>query len=805
MLICVLGALGSAFAQTAPMFDRDVKPLLARRCGSCHSAQTAGAPTRMGGLAIDTVDTLFAGGAGGPAIVPGKSAESLLLQYVRGEKKPQMPFGQEALSRDEIAVLARWVDTLPPRQPTQAARPAAGWPFAPLVKPAPPAVKRRDWVKNPIDAFLLAKLEQKDLSPTPPASRRALLRRLYFDLVGMPPTPADMDRFLSDQRAEAYEREIEKLLADPRYGERWARRWLDVVRYADTAGGGSDAALPHMWRYRDYVIRAFNQDRPYDRFIREQFAGDAYPAYGAEGRIGTGFLRLGVALEGSAEETRREMLTDVVDATGSVFLGLTLGCARCHDHKFAPIPTRDYYRMEAFFAPLTLRADAVGFTPYERGAEWTKRGKPWEEALARRKQEDDKAKAAFRERLTKSMSLTAPQDLKDMALPSTGIELIEAMRKGLLFDQKDQDHFAAIGRRESGAAGAAHTALYKPMAYVATELIGARGTTAPNYPLAPTTYVLKGGSLKLKGEAVQPGFLSAVTGHAEPVPLDGLADSPRELLAEWIASPENPLTARVMVNRIWQGHFGRGLVATPSDFGKNGSGTDHPQLLDWLASEFIEAGWSVKAMHRLILRSNAWQQATHHPAAARNAAVDAENRLWWRSNPIRLDAEVIRDTMLAVSGKLNSSAGGPGFFPDVDEEQMKRADTWWEPSPEDERNRRSIYMFQKRALTPSFLHVFDSPNMNESCPARSVTTVTPQVFALFNSPFAAKQASEMAARVAKEVGDVPEAQVKRAFELALQRPPSEQEKERSLKFLAGGSLADFCLVLFNLNEFISVE
>lgn len=690
------------------------------------------------------------------------------------------------------------------------------WPYTRLVSPTIPTVQDTAWVRNPIDAFVLSKLEGQGIKPAPEVPPRVWLRRLYFDMVGLPPTPEDVDRFVTNWDSGSYRREIDRLLQDPRYGERWGRHWLDLVRYADTGGGGLDFPLPHMWRYRDYVIRAFNQDRPYDRFIREQIAGDAYEAYAEEGRIGVGFLRLGVFLEGTREEMRRELLNDLVGTIGPVFLGLTTDCARCHDHKFDPIPTRDYYRLQAFFAAVTIRAEEMPFTQYERPAELERRAKVWDESQKHRAAERDEVINRFRDRVAVALqgSLNGPQDLKDISTPVGSGDISAEMERGRLFTKEEVEQFKRLNRQTNGADRLPN--LYKPMAYTATELVGASNDPEPNYPIAPTTFVLGGGDPKQKTEAVEPGFPSALTGNMSPVDLEGVQFSRRKLLADWLSSSDNPLTARVMVNRIWYYHFGEGLVATPSDFGKNGSGTVQQELLDWLAVKFIESGWSIKEMHRLILQSNVYRQSMTNPNEAECAKIDPNNLLLWKRKPIRLESETIRDSILAVSGQLNAARGGPGFFPEIDEALMQRAGTWWEPSPAGERNRRSVYMMQKRAIVHPMLSVFDGTNVNESCSVRGVTTVTPQVFALFNSQFVHENSQALAAKITQETSSASNdeqasvatdhtALVVRAYQLALQRPPTELELSKSVDFLRQRTLSELCLVLFNLNEFVYLE
>ncbi len=813
-------------------FEREIKPILRQRCFSCHDGDS-----RQSGLVLESVGSLLQGGAlSGPVVVAGKSGQSPLIQYLKGERQPRMPLTGSPLPEAGVALIAQWIDQMTVTTSGGSEEPAKAWPWTPLTEPPVPEVGNPSWVRNGVDAFILAKLEEKGMVPAPPASERARLRRLYFGLIGLPPTPEEAERFLSAPSLEAYHREIESLLARPEYGVRWGRHWLDLVRYADTGGESTDDARSHLWRYRDYVIRAFNQDRPYDRFVKEQIAGDAYRQYGDEAKLGTGFLYQWIPVQRDrGPERRRDVLNDVVGTAGSVFLGLTLGCARCHDHKYDPIPTRDYYRIEAFFAPLLLRATPVPFTEFELARQqpelWKKKASAWDEVLASRKALGDRKKTEFKARMKANRLPVMAQDLKDWGLDVTDTDLKWAMQQGVLFSKEEQELYQLLGKHTTRFANPNNPGYFKPVAF-----------TASDSPIRHSvgTFVLKGGNYLLRGKEVKPGFLSAVTGHSDPVNLDGLP-SRRKLLAEWIASPDNPLTARVMVNRIWQYHFGAGLVPNPSDLGKNGGGAQHPELIDWLAWQFIESGWSVKSIHRLVLQSNTYQQSLRNPRWQAYRETDSGNRYLWRRSPIRLEAEVIRDSMLAASGELNPLQGGPPFFPKIDQEVMDRASTWWEPSPVEERNRRTVYMLQCRSLQFPMISAFDGPNIQETCPIRGVTTVTPQVFALFNSEFSHEQSQAMARRIIGEVGKDPEAQIEQAFRLALQRAPSHLERQKCLSFLEGSgkrldgsreltlktiafsgpaqveeaapstvgsrkhSLASLCLVLFNMNEFVFLE
>ncbi len=827
---------GTASEEASAPFETRIKPILEKHCLSCHSTRT-----HNSGLVLERPDSILAGGAlSGPAVIAGKAEASPLVQYLRGEKQPAMPLGKPPLSEEEIGLISTWVNQLqaaadPPRGE------AASWPFTQRKAPPLPAAQNDPWVKTPIDALVLAQLEKRGMQPAPSASRRVLLRRIYFDLLGLPPTPEAMARFLSNPAEDAYEQEVERLLRDPHYGERWGRHWLDLVRYADSEGGGPDYARAHIWRYRDYVIRAFNQDRPYDRFIKEQLAGDLFGVYGAEGKIGLGFLNLGVVGEDAG---RQNLLTDLVTTTGSVFLGLTLECARCHDHKYDPIPTRDYYRTEAFFASLSVGEAEVPFTPYEGPSlypeEWKKRAEAWQRELDQRKALKEKTTARFLKRLDNPFHLVAGQDLKDGVVPLTDAgDLKNALKEGVLFSREERDLYRLIERQNTSYGNVSHRGFFKPKVHTAWEIQSRYGGRRP-HPAMPATYILQGGNPESRGEGVKPGFLSAVESEFT-FKQQNPKTHPRQLLAEWIAHPENPLTARVLVNRIWQRHFGEGLVRTASDFGRNGSGTLHPELIDFLASHLVESRWSIKAVHRLILQSNVYRQSIRNPRAEEYRELDPENRYFWRSNPLRLEAEAIRDSILAVSGQLNPRMGGPGFFPRVKEELLWEGGTWWKASSQEERNRRTVYMWQGRSFQLPMVNVFDGANRNESCWTRQVTTVAPQVFALFNNEFVHEQSRKMARRIVQEVGRDPERQLVRAFQWALQRDPTDGERSRGLKFLARpltaierpvrlasgpgtgeglksdawpslpspagrkDLLADFCLVLLNMNEFIFLE
>jgi hypothetical protein len=631
------------------------------------------------------------------------------------------------------------------------------WAFQPVRKPAIPPVRDTQWVRNAIDVFVLARLEAQGLKPSPAAEPRALLRRLYLDLVGLPPTLAEQERFLKDASPETLDRLIDELLSRPAYGERWARHWLDLVRYAETNGYERDATKPHVWRYRDYVIRAFSDDKPFDRFILEQLAGDELPDADADALIATGYHRLGPWDDEPADplEDRFDQLDDMVSATAQVFLGLTLGCARCHNHKFDPLTQHDYYRMVAVFQPL--------HRPQRGRAELDLPAGPPKEV-----------EAALRTTIGYQISA-----LGGLALPPSALLapwLLNESRKPL-------------------AAWPRGYFLYEP---------------SPN---PPATHILLRGKASRPGPEVQPG-VPAVLVSAQPAftAPSQRTSMRRRTLAQWIASPDNSLTARVIVNRVWQFHFGEGLVRTPSDFGVQGDPPTHPELLDWLADWFVKEGWSIKKLHRLILTSNTYRMSKRWNAEC--GTRDPENRLLWRVPYRRLEVEAIRDSMLAVTGQLNGKMYGPSMYPSVPKEALQShsdPDKIWKPFDEPEASRRTIYAFVKRSMVVPMLEVLDLCDTTRSSAKRSVTTVAPQALTLFNGDFVNRQARHLANRLRNEVGNQPEKQVERAYLLALCRPPSPSERLDMVDFLrqnaevGGDRLEQMCRVIFNLNEFMYTD
>lgn len=628
----------------------------------------------------------------------------------------------------------------------------AFWSFQPVRRVAPPDVKAADWVRTPIDRFILARLEAKGLSPAPEASRAELIRRLYFDLIGLPPSPEAVRSFIDDCAPDAYERLVEQLLNSPHYGERWAQHWLDVVRYAETEGFEYDRNVPDAWRYRDYVIASFNKDKPYDQFIREQIAGDEIDPDNRELQIAAGFHRLGAVRRNAGNQnvtsSRNEVLTERTDIIGAAFLGLTMGCARCHDHKLDPIRQRDYYQLQAFLGATDERD--LSLATADEQAAW--------------KAQTDKLNGEIKR-------------LREMVKGMSGAEA-ERLR-------------AKISELEE--------ALPPPLASIAS----IENREESRTPI----HVLKRGDWESKGDRVGLRPPAVLVSESTPeLPLE--TKNPRSALADWIADPKHPLTSRVMVNRLWQHHFGRGLVGTPNDFGANGDRPSHPELLDWLASTFVEGGWRMKPLHRMIVLSSVYRQSSSSPAARRAAAFDSENRLLWKFNRRRLTAEELRDAMLAVSGSFNPQRGGPSVILPADPElvaQLYKPSQWTVTKDPSQHYRRSIYLLAKRNLRLPFMEVFDQPALLTSCARRESSTHAPQALELLNGKMANELAGAFAERLRREAGADVSKQIRHGFLLALGRPPLAEENRLAAEFLSGHSLGEFALALFNLNGFLYVN
>ncbi len=688
------------------------------------------------------------------------------------------------------------------------------WPYYGPREAAVPSVQAADWVANEIDCFVLKELEERQLRPAREASRSTLIRRLYFDLIGLPPTPNEVEAFVNDKDERAYERLVDRLLADPRYGERWARLWLDLARYADTAGYEGDPDLPHAWRYRDYVIDSLNRDKPYDLFVREQIAGDEFeeimgagdlPDTPPERIVAMTFLRLAPFTEPRGDQTRHEMLSEITSTVSSVFLGLTVGCAKCHDHKYDEIPTADFYRLKAFFATIQIPRPEPGDIYQIGGSLPADFYRPGEQAWAeqsRRRLETEAADAkaelaSLRERLQKVVETSG--DL--------GAALAEHPR----VSQADRDRYEYLANRERFVKQ--HLKRLRPVA------MSLRHSYGPPYePGAPVSRIMIRGEYDNPGDIVEPGFLTAISGNEEPaaIRLDPFKRWPtrsrRMALANWISSSDNPLTHRVMVNRLWHWHFGRGLVPTPSDFGFLSGGPSHRELLDWLARYFVRQEWSIKSMHRLIVNSSTYRQmsAVENPQAAR---VDPDNRLLWRFNRSRLDAEAIRDSVLYVSGRLNPEQYGLPIFPPLPgdvADAVKYSESKWDTQRGPEGRKRSIYIYQQRTLTMPLMQTFDALVCDESRPRRRASVTPIQALALYNGDFVNEESQHFAARVQQIAGDSQRRQIETAFQIALGRLPRDAELQRMKQLLDAADsqaqgLVGLCRVLYNANEFIYID
>ncbi|QEH36009.1 hypothetical protein OJF2_45670 [Aquisphaera giovannonii] len=689
------------------------------------------------------------------------------------------------------------------------------WAFTPPRRPPVPVVRSTARVRNPIDAFVVKKLEEAGLEPAPEADRATLVRRLSFDLTGLPPSLELQDRYLNDPAPDAYERLVDRLLASPQYGERWAQHWLDLARYADTDGFEFDQARPDAWRYRDWVVNALNRDMPYDRFLRLQTAGDEVAPGDPDAFIATGFNRCYPDMVDLNDQglRRQNALNDITETTGLVFLGLTIGCARCHDHKSDPISQADFYRLQAFFSPARFRDDYPIASPSARAGHEA-RVKAWEEATA-------DAQAAILRLEAPVRAALAPGDppgLTDEA--AAAIRKPEAERSPaevrLAYEAVTKDGrikpevlAAALGPVRVASRRALLAELGRLKAAAPPPLPKARGLDEAG-PDAPPTFFLRRGEFSAKGDEVHPGFPEALRSAADASP--AIVPMPRstgrrKALAEWLTRADHPLTGRVLVNRLWQHHFGRGLVATPSDFGTMGEEPSHPELLDWLACELVARGWSLKAMHRLMVTSATYRQSSRASAAA--LAADPDNTLLWRHGRLRLDGEAIRDALLAVSGRLNPALGGPPVFPELPDELTKLSNkgaVWPVSDRRLDRDRRSLYVFIRRNLRYPFFEAFDRPDTNASCPRRPTTTIAPQALTLLNSRLANDAAHALAARIASTAGADRDAQVELAYRITVSREPDADERRTARSFLAhGGTFRHFCLALLNANEFLYVE
>ncbi len=807
-------------AERERFFEQRVRPLLVESCYSCHSAVK-----QKGGLRLDSIEAILGGGDSGPALVPGKPGESLLVEAVHYDGPEMPPSGK--LAPEKINDLTRWVAMGAPWPSADRTRPhAAGispegdrtdpqplpWSFRPLRRPEVPDVDAlpspdgSDWSTNPIDRFIRQSLAAKQLEPAPRADRLTLIRRLTFDLIGLPPTPEEVDAFLADNRPDAYERLVDRLLASPRYGQRWARHWLDLVRYAESDGYRQDAYRPDAWRYRDYVVQSFNADKPYDRFLAEQLAGDEIDPDDPQLRVAAGYLRLWPYEYNQRNVIGQweDIVNDVTDVTGEVFLGLSIGCARCHDHKFDPILQEDYFRLRAFFSPMLPRDDL----PLARASQcetYRQKRSAWEQAAAKILREMEDIARPYRDRGTASALAKFQDDIRAVLTKNEADRTpYERQIGALAFRQVayEHDQVPRILKGRDKARWAELQAKLKAFEAIRPEEPASVMTVRDVGPIAPPTTIPG----KPRKGTIEPGFPKALDPSPPAIATPPAApDSTgrRLALAQWLGRPDHPLTTRVIVNRIWQYHFGRGLSGTPSDFGRLGEPPSHPELLDWLATEFIARGQRWKPIHRLIVSSEAYRQAAVRPfdEVVHAARIDPENRLLWKRTVVRLDAEEIRDAMLAASGELDPGIGGPSVSA---------------TSP-----RRTIETRIARNAPDPMLIAFDAPDGSVPIPRRVPTTTSTQALMLLNGPWTLARAKSFADRVERmaPASDGQRPRILAAYRLAIGRPPDASEIEEAAGFLDRArrvshppirnadhaALVDFGHVLLNSNEFLYVD
>ncbi len=780
ILLTSVAATRAAESQSDIFFREKVQPILTQHCFKCHSH----GEKMKGNLLVDSRDALLTGGDTGPAIVPGDPAKSLLIEAVNYKNTElQMPPKGERLKEAQIATLTQWVKLgapwpEPPGQKMKS-RPRGKitdadrqwWAFRPVAKVEPPPISAQsglgNWTQstNPIDRFILASLDAAKLRPAPPAMRAALIRRVYFDLTGLPPRPEEVAAFETDMSPEAYGKLVDRLLASPRYGEHWARHWLDLVRYAESDGYRADDYRPNAWRYRDYVIASFNADKPYDRFVQEQLAGDELWPDDPPARIATGFLTLGIYEYNNRDAVGQwsNMLNDITDTTADVFMGMGVQCARCHDHKFDPILQKDYFRLQAFFAPLRLIEEAEVASPEQRKAHDEKLT-AWGAKTAGIREKIWHIEEPIRARSEKEAVKKFPPETQAIiakpAAQRTPYEqqIVNLAWRQVTYEYQDKRFDARVKEPAKSHRNTLLAELNKFRAEKPEPLPRAPIATDVGPAASPVLIPKK----KALGE-IAPGFLSVL--DEAPAKIEPLPNSTgrRSALARWLARPENPLTARVIVNRVWQIHFGHGLAVNASDFGTLGEKPSHPELLDWLAHWFVENGWSIKKLNRLIVTSATYAQSATNPIAAEAKLADPENRLLWHIPTRRLDAEQIRDAVLTVTGEISFPDGGPGSEPD--------------------RHVRSIYTKFRRNNRDAVLDVFDEPDGFSSISQRNTTTTPTQSLLMINSKWTLDRAKAFATRLRKENSSEEKEIVTDAFRLCYGREPNASTLDASLKFI----------------------
>ncbi|MFK8114446.1 MAG: PSD1 and planctomycete cytochrome C domain-containing protein [Rubripirellula sp.] len=771
-----------------------VQPLLAKRCYACHGPDEA-----ESGLSFADQRSAFAeADSGDIAIVPGNvDASALIARISSSDEGERMPPEGDPLSPEEIEMLRTWVKQGSPWQ--------EHWAFEPMVRPDLPTVSDPDWSKHPIDAFIFDSLRDGGLAPNPLADRRTLIRRAYYDLTGLPPNAEQVQAFVDDTDPLAFEKLIDDLLESPHYGERWGRHWLDLVRFAETNSYERDGPKPNAWKYRDYVIKSFNDDKPYDRFLHEQLAGDELDEVTTETLTATGYFRLGIWDDEPADPLQAiyDEMDDLIMTTGQAMLGLTINCARCHDHKIDPIPQRDYYGMVALLRDVTS---------------WGTRGNQQDNNQIDVSDQQLRVKYAANDARRRELELEIREieqaGIAKMPGPDQRATEGNKRDRKRVLSSKLKDHLSA-------EQWATYKELQKKLATTAKqrkelpprETVMGLGKT---HREPKQTFVLFRGNPHSPADPVEPSF-PTIFGSPAPTNFSPTETSAgrRRVLAEWMTHPENRLTARVMANRVWQFHFGRGIVRSSNNFGQLGTPPTHPQLLDWLGHQLIDGGWKLKSLHRLIMTSRAYQMTS--TATPDGMSADPNNDLFWRFDPRRLSAEEVRDSILAASDSLNRKAYGPSIYPKMSKEVLagqSRPGSGWGKSSEQDRNRRSVYIYVKRSLLTPLLTAFDFPDPDLTCEDRFKTLQPGQALSLMNSDFAHEQARRLADSIGATKLDNADI-VRRTIQSALARPATDTE------ILQGSALIDdlkdehgvandravqlYCLTVLNWNEFLFVD
>jgi cytochrome c553 len=792
-----MNASENVVAAVKPMvdFNRQIRPLLAKHCYACHGPDKAESGLRFS----DFESAIKATDSGLLAIDPKKPESSeLLVRVTSNDASLRMPPEGEGLSEHNIALLKQWI--------AEGAEYSVHWSFQPVKNVDIPSTNHSDWVRNPIDSFILASLEQAKLEPNGPAAPRALAKRLYYSILGVPPTPEETDRFVANPSMDAYESLVDQLLADPRMGERWGRHWLDVVRYAETNSFERDGLKPNAWKYRDYVVQSFNSDKPYDRFVFEQLAGDEIDNPTIESLTATGFYRLGIWDDEPADplQAKFDGFDDLVTVTGQGLLGLTFNCARCHDHKIDPIPQRDYYQMVAFFRdvePYGHRGDQTSANQIDVSSPEVRESY---RELEKRNTEIDKEQHRIEQMGIAKMS-------GENQRKTEGSERNKVLREQLRENLNDEEwkEYQSLKNEKSE--------IVKTLkSFPDREFILGLAKSDPH---PPETHILLRGSPQAEGDVVKPGF-PAMT--KEPAPEITIASkgsqtaARRKVLANWIVNEKNWFTSRVIVNRLWQHHFGRGIVRSSNNFGQLGDQPTHPELLDWLASELIRHNWNLKPIHRAIVMSRSFRMSSDYQTAG--MAQDPANNLFWQYPMRRLSAEELRDSILATSGDLNFEKFGPSFYPDVANEVkagQSKPGSGWKNSSASDRARRSIYIHIKRSLIPPELSVFDFPETDTSCEARFLTTQAAQALGLLNGKFLQDQSMRFAERVKRVAGNNQAEQIATAIRLAYGRVANDEDQSLAVALIdklkdehhldADQQLKEYCLMLLNTNEFMYLD